>query len=204
MLATTTALAVVLMATTPTLEEPALPPEPACESRALGEPFSGRLVCGRQLPAESDTFVTWDFPQQLIPNRPWRRWGTEKLVTTVTDIAADYRARFGDDEARLVVGDLSRTHGGSFGWRFGGSGHNSHQNGLDVDVYYPRSDGIELPPFRPRQIDRVRAQWLVNRAARADAKYVFIGPRTGLRRSRRAVRFLPSHHDNHLHLRIRP
>ena len=43
----------------------------------------------------------------------------------------------------------------SFGRRFGGLGHASHQNGLDVDVYYPRIDGRELRalhagPGRPR------------------------------------------------------
>ena len=46
----------------------------------------------------------------------------------------------------MAVGDLSRRHGGDFGPRFGYIGHASHQNGLDVDVYYPRADGRELAP----------------------------------------------------------
>ena len=77
------------------------------------------------------------------------------------------------------------------------------RTGFDVDVYYPRLDGLELPPERPSLIDRVRAQWLVNRAAR-DAQFVFIGPHTGLRRSHPWVQYLPAYHDNHMHVRIRP
>jgi murein endopeptidase len=200
MLLRSTALAIALMAV-PLMQPSAGAAQ--CNSRAVGKPWHGRLVCGVQLPAETDTFVTWDFPQQLLPNRGWRRWGTQKLVATVEQIALDYRAQFGPDETPLVIGDLSRTHGGSFGRRYGGSGHNSHQNGLDVDIYYPRSDGIELPVFTPKEIDRERGQWLVDRAAAADAQYVFIGPHTRLRRTTKHVRLL-ANHDNHLHLRIYP
>ena len=48
------------------------------------------------------------------------------------------------EAGRVGIGDLSRPHGGVFDERFGGRGHASHQNGLDVDVYYPRLDGREL------------------------------------------------------------
>ena len=54
----------------------------------------------------------------------------------------------------MAIGDLSRPHGGDFGPRFGYIGHASHQNGLDVDVYYPRADGRELAPRDAREIDR--------------------------------------------------
>jgi murein endopeptidase len=37
---------------------------------------------------------------------------------------------------RLGVGDLSRPRGGRFGPEYGGDGHRSHQNRLDVDVYH--------------------------------------------------------------------
>ncbi len=40
----------------------------------------------------------------------------------------------------ILVGDLSLPTGGSFGAEYGGLGHASHQNGLDVDIYYPRKD----------------------------------------------------------------
>ena len=191
---------VVLAALTVVLALPAVAGaqavEPPCESRALGLPNDGRLLCGVQLQAGDDALVTWDPIFNRSPNRAWRRWGTQKLVSTIDLIAIDYAERF-PIGPRLVVGDLSRTRGGKLG------GHDSHQNGLDVDIYYPRRDGLETSPERVALVDRRRAQWLVNRAARADAQYVFIGPRVGLRRPRRFVQRLV-HHDNHLHLRIRP
>src|SRR5205823_4466416 len=88
--------------------------------RPRGDVGAGRLTV--QLPAESATFTTWDFPLARSPNRGWRRWGTQKLVDIVKQIAADYAARF-PGSARLVVGDLSRTHSGPFGREYGGLGH---------------------------------------------------------------------------------
>ena len=50
-------------------------------------------------------------------------------------------ARRHPDAPRIGVGDLSLRHGGYFGAEVsGGIGHSTHQNGLDVDVYYPRVD----------------------------------------------------------------
>ena len=171
---------------------------PACHSRAIGHPWHGRLKCGQQLPVASVDFTTWDNALQRPLNRPWRRWGTEKLVGITERIAADYRAQWG---SRLVIGDLSRTHGGPFGREFGGTGHASHQNGLDVDIYYPRRDRLDLPPFKIRDVDRTRAQWLVDRV-NEDAKIAFIGPNVGLHRTSGKIEYL-AHHDNHVHLRIR-
>src|SRR4051794_22172040 len=93
----------------------------ACRSRALGLTNDGRLACGVQLPAGTEALVTWDFPLQQSPNRGWRRWGTQKLIDTVEQISVDYAVRF-PIGPRLVVGDLSRRHGGPFGREFGGVG----------------------------------------------------------------------------------
>jgi murein endopeptidase len=174
----------------------------ACTSRAVGLTNDGRLACGVQLPSETDALVTWDGVLGRSPDRGWRRWGTSKLVDTVEQLSIDYGVRF-PIGPRLVVGDMSRRHGGPFGVEYGGVGHASHQNGLDVDIYYPRLDGLEQPPEKPSLIDRRRAQWLVNRVART-AHFVFIGPHTGLKPPNRHVQYLPSYHDNHFHLRIWP
>jgi protein MpaA len=107
------------------------------------------------------------------------------------------------EAGRVGVGDLSRPHGGVFDERFGGLGHASHQNGLDLDVYYPRLDRRELRAARPAQIDRGLAQDLVNRFVRAGAVKVFVGPRTGLSGPSRIVKRLV-HHDDHVHVRIAP
>ncbi|HKE98639.1 MAG TPA: penicillin-insensitive murein endopeptidase [Actinomycetes bacterium] len=171
-------------------------------SRPLGRPTAGRLVAGVQLPVEGEHFVTWDTPRRTTGNRGWRRWGTDRLVRTLLRVVREHAAAH-PGAPRVVVGDLSRPHGGPFGPSFGGDGHASHQNGLDVDVYYPRRDRLERAPVRPGQIDRALAQDLVDRFVRAGAQDVFVGPRTGLRGPRKVV-WTWRNHDDHLHVRLRP
>jgi murein endopeptidase len=169
-------------------------------SVAVGDPAGGRLVHGVRLPAEGRTFVTWDPVLRRSPNRPWRRWGTDRLVRVVLRVAADFHAAH-PRAARMAVGDLSRPHGGDFGPQFGYIGHASHQNGLDVDVYYPRADGRELAPRDASEIDRVLSQELVDRFVRAGAEVIFVGPNTGLHGPPGVVQPLVQH-DNHLHVRL--
>ena len=151
-------------------------------------------------PARGQSFETWDPARKRIPNRGWRRWGSDRLVEIVLRVVREYR--HAHPWARpLLIGDLSRTHGGDFGPQFGALGHASHQNGLDVDVYYPRRDGYLRPPTRPRQIDHALAQDLLDRFLRAGATTIFVGPHTRLRGPRKIVVPL-IHHDNHMHVRI--
>ena len=164
-------------------------------SRAVGLPYAGRLVGGVQLPAEGRHFFTWDPVLRRSPNRAWRRWGTDGVVRTTLRIVNSF-ARDHPRAARLGIGDLSRRHGGDFGPK-----HSSHQNGLDVDVYYPRLDRKERPPRRPAQVDRRLAQDLVDRFVAAGAVRVFVGPSLGLRGPRGVVQPLWNH-DNHLHARF--
>ena len=86
--------------------------------------------------------------------------------------------------------------------RYGLPGHVSHQNGLDVDVYYPRRDRRELAPRTVAQVDRALAQDLVDRFVAAGAAKVFVGPNVGLTGPPEIVQPLPRH-DNHLHVRFR-
>jgi murein endopeptidase len=116
-------------------------------------------------------------------------------VRIVLRIAREY-ARAHPRAPRVGIGDLSRPRGGPFGPK-----HASHQNGLDVDVYYPRRDRRERPPRRVGQIDRRLAQDLVRRFVRAGADIVYVGPNTGFTGPRGIVRALWNH-DNHLHVRI--
>jgi murein endopeptidase len=169
-------------------------------SVAIGLHWRGRLVRGVELPAEGPTFFTWDPILRRAPNRAWRRWGTDGLVRTVLRVLDAYAAAH-PGAPRVGVGDLSRPHGGDFGPRYGRPGHVSHQNGLDVDVYYPRLDGRERAPIRPAQIDRALAQDLVDRFVAAGAIRVFVGPNMHLRGRPEVVQALP-HHDNHLHVRL--
>jgi len=180
--------------------EPAYPTITWHESRPLGVWWSGALRGGVQLPSEGPDWFTWDPVRKSSPNRGWRRWGTDRLVLTVTAVLAEYRLAH-PFSPRVGVGDLSRRHGGEFGRRFGGLGHASHQNGLDADVYYPRVDGLELRAYKPELVDRVAAQELVDRFVAAGAKVVYVGPHLGLKGPRRKVVPLV-YHDDHLHVRL--
>jgi murein endopeptidase len=179
----------------------ALAPAPAAPSRAVGQPWHGRIVHARQLPAIGPGYETWDPIRKHVGNRGWRRWGTGRLLRTVERVTAAY-ARRHPHAPPILIGDLSRPHGGDFGKRFGGLGHVSHQNGLDADVYYPRRDGRLRRAARPGQVDRRAAQELVDAFVREGAEYVFVGPSLGLRGPRKVVVAL-AHHDDHLHVRLR-
>ncbi len=169
-------------------------------SKAMGEPWSGRLVRGVKLPPEGRLFFTWDPVRNASPNRAYRRFATSGLLRTTLGVLRSHAAEH-PDAPRVGIGDLSRRNGGSFGKRFGGLGHSSHQNGLDVDVYYPRRDGREREPRKPAQIDRGLAQDLVDHFVAAGAQFVFVGPNTRLTGPPRIVQSL-AHHDNHMHVRI--
>jgi murein endopeptidase len=170
------------------------------DSAALGTHTAGTLVEGVRLPASGRTFFTWDPVLRRSPNRPWRRWGTDRLVRVVLRVASAYHEAH-PQAPRMAVGDLSRPHGGDFGPQFGYIGHASHQNGLDVDVYYPRADGRERAPLDASEIDRALSQELVNRFLAAGALVIFVGPNTGLQGPPGRVQAL-THHDNHLHVRL--
>ena len=167
---------------------------------------------GVRLPPEGVHFTTWNPVTWRSPNAPARRFGSDRLVRTLLDAVARYAAA-NPEAPRVVVGDLSRPHGGPFDARYGivgefgpgrGTlGHVSHQNGLDVDVYYPRLDRRERAPDRLEEVDRALAQALVDAFARARPEFVFVGPRVGLRGPRAIVQALVRH-DDHLHVRLRP
>lgn len=185
----------------------AAPPRPesapgaAPRSRALGRPFRrGRLVNGIQLPISGPDHLTWDGPLGRTPSRPWRRWGTDVLVATILRVLAEHRAAH-PGAPRVLVGDLSRPTGGSFDRRFGGLGDASHQNGLDVDIYYPRRDRRPVAATGPGEVDRRLSQDLVDRFRAAGAQLVFVGRHVGLKGPGGEVVRLP-HHDDHLHVRI--
>ena len=172
------------------------------DSSAIGLPHAGSLVRGVRVPAEGDTFFTWDPIKKRQPNRAWRRWGTDVLVRTVVRIARDF-ARENPGAPRIAIGDLSRPRGGDFGPQWGSIGHASHQNGLDVDVYYPLRSGRERAPLEVSEIDMALAQDLVDRFVEAGAVKVFVGPSTPLDGPAEIVQPLV-HHDNHLHVRLEP
>jgi len=180
-------------------------------ARPIGRPQAGRLAHAVRLPAAGRSYVTWDPVLRRTPNRPDRRNGTARLVRTIIKVAAAYRKAH-PGAARVVVGDLSRPQGGDFGAAFGdlgdGKGHVSHQNGLDVDIYLPRADGLAAGPAAggpqtPIPFKRALAQDLVDRFVRAGATLVVVGDATGLTGPPGIVVVEPRHND-HIHVRLPP
>lgn len=171
-------------------------------SISVGSPTRGALIFGEQLPPEGADFFTWDFPLGIAPNRDGRRWGTSATIDRTLAVIAEHRAaNFG--APRIGIADLSRRDGGPFGRRFGGLGHASHQNGLDVDVLYPRADHTERVAPKAKLIDRRLSQDLVDRFVAAGAQFVFVGPRTKLGGPKKVVQRI-AYHDDHIHVRWRP
>ena len=186
--------------TTPApVAQPAAPPGP---SRAVGQPWHGRLVNGVELPEVSGDWLTWDPVLKQIPNRPERRWGTAKLIATIRRVLASWHLAH-PETPQLLIGDLSRPHGGVFDQRYGGLGHASHQNGLDADIYYPRQDHRLLAAYKPDLIDRPLAQDLLDRFVAEGVQFVFIGTRTHLHGPGKVVQVI-AHHNDHMHVRIFP
>jgi murein endopeptidase len=171
------------------------------DSRALGSPSAGRLLRAVRLPAHGRHFLTWDPVHKRTPNRWTRRNGTDNLVRTLLRVAKGYAKQH--DNYRLLIGDLSRPRGGDFGRRFGPIGHASHQNGLDADVYFPRKDGQPRAAKTLAEVDRTRAQELVDRFVEAGATKIFVGAGLRLRGPAGVVQPWPNH-DDHLHVRLGP
>jgi murein endopeptidase len=190
----------------PTVAERDRPPRPRIEWRdsvAVGTPGAGRLVRGVRLPAAGRTFFTWDPILKRQPDRDWRRWGTDDLVRATLRVLREFHRRH-PGAPRIGVGDLSLPRGGYFGAEVsGGIGHATHQNGLDVDVYYPRLDRRERSPTAVDQVDIGLSQDLVDLFLEAGAVEVFVGPNLPLTGPAGVVVPLVNH-DNHLHARFAP
>jgi hypothetical protein len=159
-----------------------------------GLPYSGSLVGGTQLPVEGPDWVTWSPLRDSRPNAANRLYGHERTIRAIVSVLAGYRAA-NPDAPRVVIGDISMRDGGPM------LEHRSHQNGLDVDVYYPRLDRALRAPFSSDQVDRALAQDLLDRFLAAGARMVFVGYATGLRGPSGVVVPYP-YHENHMHVRF--
>jgi hypothetical protein len=173
---------------------------PDVNSLALGTPTNGGLANGLQLPAIGPDWASWNPVLRRVPNGPERRWATDRLLAFLLAVLRDFRLAH-PAAAQIVVGDLSRPGGGPFGSEYGGLGHRSHQNGLDVDVYYPRLDRALRPPDSVADVDRALAQDLVSRFVAAGAQFTFVGLHVGLGGPAGVVQAI-DHHDDHVHVRI--
>ncbi len=161
---------------------------------SIGLWYSGSLIAGTQLPVESADWVTWNPVTDSVPNTPRRLYGNERTIRTIVSVIEAYRAAH-PRAPRVVVGDISFEDGGPM------DAHVSHQNGLDVDIYYPRRDGTLRAPRSREAIDRRLAQDLLDRFIAAGAHKVFVGYQTDLQGPRDVVVPYPNHED-HMHVRF--
>ena len=195
----TTASAAPTPAPPPTPQGPPAPPPPIeariqwRQSIAHGTANVGWLERGVILPEEGPGFYTYDPYTQAPPNRASRRAGTAMLVRQLVALGAWWEQTY-PDAPRLGIGDLSLDGGGSFDL------HASHENGLDVDIRLPRTDGRE-GQSNPANYDRMLTQALIDRIVGRGAEYVFFGPNLDVRGPRGIVMVWPNH-DDHLHVRL--
>jgi Penicillin-insensitive murein endopeptidase len=163
---------------------------------SVGLPYAGSLLHGTQLPVHGPDWVTWNPITDSAPNLPKRLYGNEHTIRTILSVTRAYRATH-PHAPRVVIGDISREGGGPM------DDHASHQNGLDVDVYFPRRDRNLLAPTSPSQINHRLAQDLLDRFVAAGAHAIFVGYSTGLRGPAGVVIPWPGH-EYHMHVRFPP
>ena len=86
---------------------PTSPRSPGTTPRRSAARAQGPARDGVQLPELGEDFFTWDPIYNRIPNRDWRRWGTDRLIRTVLTVLHEYRTER-DSAQRVGIMDLSR------------------------------------------------------------------------------------------------
>ena len=180
----------VLLAAAPSTQAHALPGCRHHPSRSIGSPGAGRLEHGVLLPATGPDHRAWNFREQRIGGSARTRWGHCRVVRAVLRGLAAYRRR-NPEAPPVLVGDLSLRHGGEI------DGHATHENGRQIDVYFPRRDRRLREPRTVAQVDLRLTRELVRAMLDAGAHEVLIGPLIRIRAAVGVARW--PHHDDHLH-----
>jgi len=168
---------------------------PSCkrnQSHSSGTPSNGHQTGAVLFPAvTADTFA-WNFRDQRIGGSHATRWGQCNVVRKVLRAIAAYR-RDNPGAPQVAVGDFSRRRGGEI------DGHDTHENGKQVDIYYPRNDGQRMEPHTVAQVNQRLARSLVKHLLATGVKTAFIGQNTTGIPTSSKVRRWPNH-DDHVHL----
>jgi murein endopeptidase len=166
---------------------------PDCDrhpSRSIGSPGSGRLLNGVLLPAKGPDHFAWNFRAQRIGGSDRTRWGDCRVVRAVLLGLAAYRRR-NPGAPPVAVGDMSLRHGGEI------DHHSTHENGRQIDLYFPRRDRTHREPRTVAQVDLRLSRELVRAMLGAGAHRVLIGPHIRIATSGRVIHW--PNHDDHLH-----
>jgi murein endopeptidase len=173
----------------------ARPPQhgPDCAGRpswSIGSPGHGRLEHGVLFPAVGPDHFAWNFREQRIGGSDRTRWGNCRVVRAALRGLALYRSR-NPDAPLVAVGDMGLRHGGPI------DRHATHQNGRQIDIYYPRRDRRHREPHTIAQVDMRLSRELVRAMLDVGAYRVLVGPHIQIRMSARVMRW--PNHDDHLH-----
>jgi murein endopeptidase len=159
-------------------------------SVSIGSPGHGRLVHGVLFPAGGPDHFAWNFRAQRIGGSDRTRWGNCTVVRAVLLGLAAYHRR-NPDAPPVAVGDMSLRGGGDI------DGHSTHENGRQIDLYFPRRDRRLSEPHTVAQVDLRLSRELVRAMLDAGAYRVLIGPHIRIATPAGVVRW--PHHDDHLH-----
>ncbi len=107
-------------------------------ARAIGSPAAGCVAGAEALPFDGQGF-------QVVRIARNRYYGHPRLIAFVRSLG---RAARDAGLETFYVGDLSQPRGGPADY-----GHASHQNGLDVDIWYTLAPKPFLPPDRRETIE---------------------------------------------------
>jgi hypothetical protein len=169
---------------------PGLPDCHRHRSRSIGSPRHGRLLDGVLFPATGPDHFVWNFRAQRIGGSYRTRWGNCRVVRAVLRGLATYRAR-NPDAPLVAVGDMGLRHGAEI------DRHSTHENGRQIDLYFPRRDHKRCEPHTIAQVDMPLSRQLVRAMLHAGADRVLIGPHVRMVTSARVIRW--PNHDDHLH-----
>ena len=179
----------VVLTAAPNARADALPDCRDHPSRSIGSPGAGRLEHGVLFPATGPDHFAWNFREQRIGGSARTRWGHCRVVRAVLRGLAAYRRR-NPEAPPVAVGDLGLRHGGEI------DGHATHENGRQIDLYFPRQSRLR-EPRSVAQVDLRLTRELVRAMRDAGAHKVLIGRRIPIRAASGVVRW--PHHDDHLH-----
>ncbi|MEM9290992.1 MAG: penicillin-insensitive murein endopeptidase [Acidobacteriota bacterium] len=170
--------------------DPATCAAPVCEHR--GTPTNGSLVNDASLPNTGAGYYYFR-GGDAADTDDW------SCADTIHADLATVGAGWPATRPRIGIGDLSLMGGGFWG------DHTSHQNGLDVDMRYVRSDGQEAPvsfnnPGTPAIYDQAATQEMVDALIAEGAVLVIVDNRSGITGA--VVQYENAQHHNHIHVRF--
>lgn len=107
-------------------------------SEPVGTNNNGSLIDGLALPEAGEGYI-----HMYRANN--RFWGTSQMINMLEATAVDMETKYPGRD-RLQIEDIGQQTGGDI------DHHASHENGLDVDIGYYKTNGIEHDPIAKNQI----------------------------------------------------